>query len=55
MEAGAYRTDPLSRIVIVGGVRGISGAAEPGAKDRRLMLNRPMTQETPIRQYTGQS
>ena len=79
MEAGAYQTDPLPRIVIVGGVRDISGAAEPGAKDGRLMLNRrhqltptpipatvlsgvgransfyQLTQETPSRQYIGQS
>jgi len=41
MEAGAYRTDPLSGIVIVGGVRDISSAAEPSAKDGRSTLNRP--------------
>jgi hypothetical protein len=41
MKAGAYRTDPLSRIVFVGAVRDISGAAEPGAKDGRSTLNRP--------------
>jgi hypothetical protein len=81
MEAGAYQTDPLPRIAIVGGVRDISGAAESGAKDGRLLLNRrhqltptpipaavlsgvgransnsfyQMTQETPSRQYIGQS
>jgi len=41
MEARAYRTDRHPRIVIVAGVRGISGAAEPGAKDGRLKSNRP--------------
>jgi hypothetical protein len=41
MDAGAYRTDRHPHIVIVAGVRRISGAVEPGAKNGRLMSNRP--------------
>jgi uncharacterized protein YqfA (UPF0365 family) len=33
MKAGTYQTDSLPRIVILGGVKGLSDAAKPGGKD----------------------
>ena len=41
MKADTYQTDSLPRIVILGGVKGLSDAAEPGAKDGKVNVNRP--------------
>jgi hypothetical protein len=47
MKSGTYQTDSLARIVIVGGVWGLSDAAEPGAKDGKVNVDRPHP-STPI-------
>ena len=47
MKADTYQTDSLPRIVIVGGVWGFSDAAEPGAKDGKVNVDRPHS-STPI-------
>jgi len=41
MKTGTYQTDSLPRIVVLGGVHGLSDAAEPDAKGGKVKVDRP--------------
>ena len=47
MKAGTHQTDSLPCIVIVGGVRGLGDAAEPGPEDGEVNIHR-LHLSTPI-------